>query len=93
MEGPKVKLVVFNCGEVPTTRSGKTQGEIYSYYCHEVPGIGRFYPYSNAKRMQPLSAMGFSNYVLYWCSIPSMKAVLLLLILGTRRRGLWFLSP
>ena len=62
MEGLKVKLVVFNRGEVPTTRSGKEQGEIYS---HEVPGIGRFYPYSNAQRVQPFSAMGFSNYVLY----------------------------
>jgi len=62
MEGPKVKLVVFNRGEVPTTRSGKEQGEIYR---HEVPGIGRFYPYSNAQRVQPFSAMGFSNYVLY----------------------------
>ena len=54
--------VVVNRGEVPTTRSGKEQGEIY---CHEVPTIGRLYPYSNAQRMQPLSAMGFSNYVLY----------------------------
>jgi len=52
MEGPKVKLVVFNRGEVPTTRSGKEQEEIY---CHEVPGIGRFYPYSNTQRVQPLS--------------------------------------
>jgi len=62
MKGPKVKIVAFNCGEVPMTRSGKTQGEIH---CHEVPGIGRFYPYSNAQRVQPFSAMGFSNYVLY----------------------------
>ena len=37
-EGPKVELVVVNRGEVPTTRSGKEQGEIY---CHEVPGIGQ----------------------------------------------------
>jgi len=36
MEGPKVKLVGFNRGEVPTTRSGKEQGEIYR---HKVPGI------------------------------------------------------
>ena len=43
MEGPKFKLIVFNRGEVPTTRSGKEQGEIY---CHKVPGIGGFYPYS-----------------------------------------------
>jgi len=62
MEETKVKLVVFNRGEVPTTCSGKEQGEIY---CHKVTGIGRFYPYSNAQRVQPLSAMGFSNYVLY----------------------------
>ena len=34
MEGPNVKIVVFNRGEVPTTRSGKEQGEIYR---HEVP--------------------------------------------------------
>jgi len=61
MEGLKVKLVVFNRGEVPR-RSGKEQGE---HYCHEVPGNGRFYPYSNAQRVQPFSAMGFSNYVLY----------------------------
>jgi len=39
MEGPKVKHVVFNGGEVPTTHSRKEQGEIY---CHEVPEIGRF---------------------------------------------------
>jgi len=62
MEGPKVKIVVFNRREVPTTGSGKEQGEIY---CHEVPKIGRFYPYNNAQRVQPFSAMGFSNYVLY----------------------------
>ena len=30
MEEPKVKLAVFNHGEVPTTRSGKEQGEIYA---------------------------------------------------------------
>jgi len=29
MEEPKVKLVVFNHGEVPTTHSGKEQREIY----------------------------------------------------------------
>ena len=40
MEGLKVKIVVFNRGEVPTTHSRKEQGEIY---CHEVPGIGRVY--------------------------------------------------
>ena len=62
MEGPKVELAVFNRGEVPTTRSGKEQREIYS---QEVPKIGRFYPYSNAQRVQPFSMMGFSNYVLY----------------------------
>jgi len=62
MEGPKVKIVVFNRGEVATTHSGKEQGEIY---CHEVPRISRFYPYSNAQRVQPFSAMEFSNYVLY----------------------------
>jgi len=62
MEGPKVKLVGFNRGEFPTTRSGKDQGEIY---CQEVPGIGRFYPYCNAQRVQHFSTMGFSNYVLY----------------------------
>jgi len=62
MEGPNVKIVVFNREEVPTTRSGKEQGEIYR---HEVPKISRFYPYSNAQRVQPFSAMGFINYVLY----------------------------
>jgi len=62
MEGPKVKLIAFNRREVPTTCSGKEQGEIC---CHEVPRIGGFYPYSNAQRVQPLSAMGFSNYVLH----------------------------
>jgi len=62
MEGLKVKIVVFNRGEVPITHSGKEQGEIY---CHEVPKIGRFYPYSNAQRVQPFSTIGFSNYVLY----------------------------
>jgi len=62
MEGPKVKIVAFNCGEVPTTRSGKEQGKIY---CPEVPKIGQFYPYNNAQRVQPFSAMGFSNYILY----------------------------
>ena len=30
MEEPKVKLVVFNHGKVPTTHSGKEQGEIYA---------------------------------------------------------------
>jgi len=59
MEGPKVKIVVFNRGEVPTTRSGKEQGQIYR---HEVPKIGRFYPYSIAQRVQPFSAMGFTMY-------------------------------
>jgi len=53
MEGPKVKIVVFNRGEVPTTLSGK------------VPKIGQFYQYSNAQRVLPFSAMGFGNYVLY----------------------------
>jgi len=62
MEGSKVKLVVFNRGEVPTTCSGKEQGEIY---CHKVPKIGRFYPYSNTQRVQSFSVMRFSNYVLY----------------------------
>jgi len=62
MEGPRVKIIVFNRGEVPTTRSGKEQGEIY---CHQVPKIGWFYPCSNAQRVQAFSAMGFSNYVLY----------------------------
>ena len=62
MEGSKVKLVLFNHGEVPMTRSGKEQGEIY---CHDVPGISRFYPYSDTQRVQPLSAIGFSNYVAY----------------------------
>jgi len=82
MEGPRVKIVVFNHGEVPTTRSGREHGEIY---CHEVPKIGRFYPYSNAQRVKAFSAMGFSNYVLYQCSIPSMKAVLLLLNVRLKR--------
>jgi len=41
MEGLKVKIVVFNHREVPTTHSEKKQGEIY---CHKVPKIGRFYP-------------------------------------------------
>jgi len=82
MDGPKVKLVVFNRGEVPTTHSGKEQGEIY---CHEVPGISWFYPYSNTQRVQPFSAMGFSNYVKYWCSILSMKAMLLLLDVRLKR--------
>jgi len=62
MEGPKVKIVVFNRREVPTTRSGKEQGEIY---CHEVPKISWFYSYSNTQRVQPFPTMGFSNYVLY----------------------------
>jgi len=31
--------------------------------CHEVPKIGRFYPHSNAQRVQPFSAIGFSDYV------------------------------
>jgi len=62
MKGSKVKIVLFNHGEVPTTRSGKEQGEIYG---HKVPKIGRFYLYSNAQRVQPFSVMGFSNYVLY----------------------------
>jgi len=44
MEGPKVEIVVFNRGEVPTTRSGK-EGEIY---CHKVPKISRFYPMHTA---------------------------------------------
>jgi len=61
MEGPKVKLVVFNHREVPMTCSGKEQEEIC---CHEVLGIGQFYPYGNVQRVQPLSMMGFSNYVL-----------------------------
>jgi len=43
------------------TRSGKEQEEIC---CHEVLGIGQFYPYGNVQRVQPLSMMGFSNYVL-----------------------------
>jgi len=59
MKGPKVKIAVFNRGEVPTTRSGKEQREIY---CREVPKIGQLYPYSNAQRVQPFSMMGFSNY-------------------------------
>jgi len=29
MERLKAKLVVFNCGEPPTTHFGKEQGEIY----------------------------------------------------------------
>jgi len=66
MEGPKVKIVVFSRGEVPTTHSGKEQGEIY---CHEVPKIGQFYPYSNAQKVQPFSTMGFSNYVLYYTNV------------------------
>jgi len=61
MEG-QVKIVVFNRGEVPMTCFEKEQGEIY---CHEVPKIGRVYPYSNTQKVQPFSAMGFSNYVLY----------------------------
>jgi len=41
------------------THSGKEQGEIY---CHEVPKIGRFYPYSNAQRVQPfLVTMYYTN--------------------------------
>jgi len=38
MEGPKVNLVVFNCGEHPMIGCGKLQGEIY---CHEVTRISR----------------------------------------------------
>jgi len=45
------------------THSGKEQGEIY---CHRVPKISRFYPYSNAQRVQPFSAIGFSNYRRLW---------------------------
>jgi len=62
MEGPRVKILAFSCGEVPTTLSGRKQGE---NCCHEVPKIDQFYPYSNTQRVQPFSATGFSNYVQY----------------------------
>ena len=60
MEGPKVKLVVFSRREPPTTCFGKEQGEICY---HEVTRIGWFNSCSNAQRVQPSSAMGFSNYM------------------------------
>ena len=73
MEGSKVELVLSNNGESPMTYSGKEQGKIYHY---EVTRICQYCPCNGVQKVYPLSAIGFSNYVLYLCSILSMKALL-----------------
>jgi len=59
MEGLKVKIVVFNHGEVPTRSGSKEKCTVMR--CLNSVDFTNIEP----QRVQPFSAIGFGNQVLY----------------------------